>query len=190
MPITPVGLTATIAAALVSTGHIGPSVPQFANGVASGVFAYLTGIVKPITVDSGVVGVGVGATPLLVPTPLITAGLTQGFAAMGIVGPFAPLTILGLSIGLTTGFAQGLITTAHTTVGVGAGVVRFQGGSAIPAMIAGFATAGMVGPGSVKKATAIGIALDTTFAAYTTVTPIAGGAGPAPSVGVGFGSVV
>jgi len=190
MPITPPGLAAVIAPALIATGHVGPAVFQYASGVAAGVFTYLTVLAKVLTVDTGTIGVGAGVTPLIVPTPLITAGLTQGFAAQGIAGPMAPLTILGLSIGLTEGFLQGIITTTHTTVGVGAGVVRIQGGSAIPAMIAGFSSVGMTGTGAVRKATAIGIALDTTFAAFTTVTPIAGPAGPSPSVGVGQGTVV
>ena len=190
MPLTQVGLTGTLAGALASTGHVGPSVPQLATGVASGVVTFITSSLKAVTVDTGTVGNGNGALPLLVPTPLLIGSLTGGFTAQAIMGAFAPQTILGLSNGLTTGLAQGVITTIHPSVGTGSGVVHLVGASAVPSMIAGFASAGLTGPASVRLATAVGLGHDTTFAAFVTVTPIVGGAGPAPSSGAGFGTVV
>lgn len=190
MPITASFLAGAIAAGLASTGHLGISVPQLSLGVATGVFLYLSTGVKPISIDVGAVGTGVGTIPLIVPAPLILSSLTAGFVAQSIFGPFAPATISGLTIGLSTGFATGLIVTTHAGVGVGTGVVTIKGSSAVPFMLAGFASAGLSGLGAIKKATAIGIGLDICFAAYTTATPIAGGAGPLPSTGVGVGLIV
>jgi hypothetical protein len=190
MPLTPPGLTLAVAGGLAGTGHLGTGMPKLAAGVAAGVIAWNSGGVKVVTVDVGAIGAGAGSIPLIMPPPLLIGGLTGGFAAMALSGVFAPLTIVGLATGLVAGFAQGLIVTAHAGVGAGTGVVKIVGSSAVPFMIAGFASVAMVSPGSVKMATAIGIGIDTAFAAFTTVTPILGGAGPAPSTGAGFGTIV
>jgi len=190
MPFTPTGAALAIGSGLLSTGHLGPGVVKLAAGVAAGCSLWLAGGAKPISVDAGAVGTGIGTIPLVVPPPLLLAGLTAGFAAQGIIGPFAPLTILGLSTGLATAFPQALILTNHPGVGVGTGIVTIKGSSAVPFMIQGFATAGMVTPGSIRKATAIGIGLDTAFAGFVIPTPILGGGGPVPSAGAGFGQIV
>lgn len=189
MPFTPAGATAAIAAGLASAGQLGPGAIKEAVAVANGTDAWLHAL-PVITVDAGTVGAGVGAIPLIVPNPLLIANLTVAFAGQGILGPMAPLHILGLANGLVLAFIQGLIVTTHPGVGVGTAVVRFGTTPAIVPMIAAFAAQGMTTLGSTKMATAIGIALDTSFAALTLVSPIVGPAGPSPSGGAGFGNVV
>jgi len=190
MPLTPVGLAGVLIPALVTSGMIGTAVPQFATGVATGATLFLQSA-SVSTIDAGTLGVGAGTIPLLVPQPLLLANMLAGMGAAGILGPMAPLMALGLANGLSIGFLTGLLVTVHPTVGVGAGVARVVGsGSAVPSMIAGFTAAGMTGSGAVKKATAIGIALDITFGVFVIPTPIAGAPAPASGAGVGFGKIV
>jgi hypothetical protein len=190
MPLTPVGLTAVLLPTLISSGMVGPSIPQYALGVSNGVTAFLQSATVQTT-DVGTLGSGVGLIPLIVPQPLLLTNILQGMQAAGTFGPMAPMMALGLANGLAAGLLQGLITTTHPGIGVGAGVARIVGaGSAIPQMIQGFSSAGMNGPGSSKQATALGIALDSTFATFLIPTPIAGPPSPSGGSGVGFGKIV
>lgn len=189
MPLSPPTLAGVIALNLVGTGHIGVAVPQFASGVASGILFWFTGGLKVATVDTGQLGTGLGAIPLIVPQPVLLGFLTTNFAAQAMLGVFAPLTILGLANGISTGLLPGLVTTTHPVIGAGAGVCTFKGAPCTPFMIQGFATAGMVGLGATKMAAAIGISLDETFNALVLPTPIAGPAGPITGGGTGFGQI-
>jgi len=192
MPLNPPALAAAfLTPNLLSTGNIGMGVPKFAMGVAVGVCQYLTVQAKVATVDAGVLGVGTSIMPLLVVPTLLQGGLYAGFSSMGILGPLSPLLITGLTNGLVTGWtALALLQTNHPGIGVGAGVARITGPSAVPAMLAGFASMGMTGDGPVKTATAIGIALDITFAAFVEPIPIVGTPSIVGGAGVGFGSVI
>jgi len=192
VPLNPPALAAAfLAPNLLSTGNIGMGMPKFAMGVAVGVCQYLTVQAKVVTVDAGVLGVGTSIMPLLVLPPLLQGGLYAGFSSMGILGPMAPLLITGLTNGLITGWtALALLQTNHPGIGVGAGVARIVGPTAVPAMIAGFASMGMIGDGPIKTATAIGIGLDITFAGFFEPVPIVGTGSPVGGAGVGFGSVI
>ena len=189
MPFTPAGATIALTAGLASALHIGSGAIKLATAVAAGVSTWLHSV-PVVTVDVGAIGAGAGAIPLIVPPPALISGLTAGFAAQGILGPMSPLTILGLANGLSTAFAQATVITTHPGVGSGTCSVKFTGSSAVPAMIAGFASQAMTTPGSIKMATAIGIGLDITFAAFATQSPIAGAPGPSPGGGAGFGVIV
>jgi hypothetical protein len=162
--------------------------PQLAQGVAMGVVLWANSGAVVTTVDTGTLGVGAGAVPLVVPSPLILGNLTTAFAAQAMLGPMAPLECVGLSNGLSLGLAEGLVVTTHPSVGVGAGVIKITG-TAIPSMISGFASAGMTGPGAVKQATAIGMALDLTFTEFVLPTPIVGPPSIVASAGVGTGKI-
>jgi hypothetical protein len=187
----PVLATGFIAPNLLSVGNIGMGMPKYAMGVAIGVCKYLTIQAKVVTVDAGSLGVGTSIMPLIVPPPLLQGALYSGFGSAGILGPMAPLLITGLTNGLTTGWlALALLQTNHPGIGLGAGVARIVAPTAIPIMLAGFAAMGMVGDGPVKMATALGIAMDITFAAFFEPVPIVGIASPAGGAGVGFGSVI
>ncbi len=168
---------------------VGVGMPKLATGVAAGVMLWVPQV-QVVTVDVGTLGVGVGTTPCLILQPLLLVGISAGFAAQGLVGPMSPLTILALANGLALAFPQGLIVTAHPTVGIGAGVCSFKGPSAVPSMIEGFATVDMTSGGAVKMATAIGMGLDTAFAASLIPTPIVGPPAPAPGGGTGTGKIL
>jgi hypothetical protein len=176
---------------LAASGNVGPGVPKFSLGVAIGVCQYFGIYAKVTTVDTGLLGAGTSIIPLIVPNPLLQGSLLSGFASMGILGPMAPLLITGLTNGLVTGWlALALIQTNHPGIGTGAGVARIVGASAVPAMIAGLSSVGMVGEGPIKTATAIGKGLDTTFAGFVQPVPIVGAASIIGGAGIGFGSVV
>lgn len=192
MPLNPPALTAGfLVPNIVSTGNIGIGVPKFSQAVAVGVCNYLTIQTKITSVGTGTLGAGATIFPLIVPQPLISTSMLQGFASVGILGPMAPLLIQGLSTGLATGWlALALLNIQYPNVGVGAGVAKFVGPSAVPAMIQGFASLGMVGEGPTKTAKAIGIGLDTIFAALVLPVPIVGSPSIVPSGGVGIGMVI
>lgn len=177
---------------MASTGNLGVGVPTFASGIANGVCQFLTTQSKVMTVDVGTLGAGTSIIPLMVPSPLVLTSLTTGFASAGILGVMAPKLISGLATGLTTGWlALALLQLMHPTVGVGTGVARIVGPSAVPAMISGFAAAGMVGDGPTKIARAIGVGLDLTFASFVQLgIPIVGAPAPTGSSGTGFGTVI
>lgn len=188
--VSPVMAAGFIAPNLLATGQIGQAMPKFALAVSLGVVDYLSSA-KVVSVDTGTLGVGTTIFPLIVPQPVLVAALFSGFGSMGLLGPMAPLVIVGLANGITLGCAAlALLKINHPTVGVGAGVARIVGGSAIPSMLDGFDDMDMNTDGSKKMATAIGIALDITFAAFFEPVPIVGSASPVPSGGVGFGSVI
>lgn len=190
MPLAPPILTPIIAANLIATANIGPGVPQYSQGVANGVAIHLLQNTKVVTVDAGALGVGTSVMPLLIPPPVLLAAILAGFAAGGIIGPMSPLLALGLANGLSQGLQLAIVQTNHPTVGVGAGVARFVGSSAVPSIIQGFAAAGMTGQGPVKKATALGIGLDILFASFALPIPIVGAPAPSPGGGAGFGFVI
>lgn len=193
MPLNPPALASGfLAPNLLATGNLGTAVPMFCLGIAIGVCQYLTVQSRVMTVDVGTLGVGTGLIPLLMPTPLLLTSLTQGFASAGLMGTMAPKALLGITNGLVTGWATlALLQTNHPTVGVGTGVARIVAPTAVPAMISGFAAAGMTGDGPARMARAIGTGLDMTFASFIQPgIPIVGGASPVGSSGVGLGTVL
>ncbi len=191
MPLNPPALaTAFLAPNLASVGHIGSGMPKLAMAVAIGVTQFLTLQAKVITVDTGTLGVGTSILPMLIPPQLFQPAFLTGFASAGILGPIAPLTITGLANGLSAGLlALALLQTNHPGIGVGTGIARITGPSAIPSMLSGFASLGMVGGGT-KIATAVGIGLDIVFTAFVEPIPIVGVGSPVGGAGVGFGSVI
>lgn len=189
MPLTPPGLSGALIPSLAASLMLGPAMPQLAQGVANGTVFWASQAATVTSVDTGTLGVGASFVPLIVPPPLLLANLLIAFTANGMLGPMAPLEATGLSIGLSLGLAQALLVGIHPTVGLGAGVAKITG-TAIPSMIAGFVSAGMKGPSAVQQATAIGMALDLTFAAFVLPIPIVGPPSIVPSAGVGTGKIV
>lgn len=190
MPVTPVGIIGTLVPSLVSCAFIGTDVPKYANAVAQGLVRWIP-LVKVTTTDVGSAGVGSNVPfPLIVITPVLYANLLSGMLGQGLKGPLMPLFVSGLSTGLTTAFFQMLIKTTHPSVGVGAGVARMNAPPAFPSISAGFASAGMKGPSSIKAAKALATGLDRTFASLIMPVAIVGSPSPVGSAGVGFGSII
>ena len=193
MPLNPPALASGfLAPNLSATGNVGTSVPMFCLGIAIGVCQYLTVEAKVMTVDVGTLGAGTGIAPLLVPNALVLTSLMTGFASVGFIGVMAPKVIAGLATGLASGWtALALLQTIHPSVGVGTGVARIVGPSAVTAMIQGFAAAGMTGDGPAKMARALGTGIDMTFASFIQPgLPIVGAGSPVGSAGTGFGTVL
>lgn len=189
MPITPVTIAGTLIPNLVACGNIGIAVPQFALGVGTGLTIMCQNSTV-VSVDVGTLGVGAGVQPLLVPQPLILDSLLAAFAATATIGVMMPPLALGLANGLALGFLEGLLVTVHPGVGLGSGVARVIATTGVPSMIAGFAAVGIVGPGGIKMATAIGIGLTIVFAAFVTPIVIVGPPSILPGAGPGFGKIV
>ena len=189
MPLVPPLLTASIVAGLASSGLTGPSAIQLAQGVGLGVFTWAQFLVVN-TVDVGVRGVGVGVTPFFIPPPVLMANLTGFYASNGQAGPTAPLEVVGLSNGLSIGLALGTLQTQHPQVGIGSGVAYVAGPPALPFLLAGFASSGIIGPLAPAKANAISMALLTSLATLLVPIIIVGTPSLSPSAGIGQGKVI
>jgi hypothetical protein len=189
MPLTPSTLAAPILLNLVGTAHLGIATPVLALGVATGITLWMP-TVQVISVDTGTLGVGAGVVPILIVPSVLITNLTIGFKTFGLLGGMAPLTITGLGLGISTGMLLGLATTIHPTVGLGAGVCTFRAPPAAPMMIAGMTNAGMTGPSVAQLGSAIGMALDLTFATLVLPTPIVGPPSILPGAGAGTGTIV
>jgi hypothetical protein len=190
MPVVIPGIVGALVPNIFATGNVGEKVPQLATGIATGLAEWVPSVVVQ-TIDSGTAGGGSGGPmPLVVPQPALYGNLLVGATSNGLLGVMAPLLFLGIANGLVLAFAQMLIKTTHIGVGAGTGAARFVGGSAIPQMIAGFATAKMTAEGSVKMAKAIGFGLDLTFQILAVPIPIAGPPSPSGGSGVGIGNII
>jgi hypothetical protein len=189
MPLTPPGLTGAVLAGLTASGFIGTAASQLALGVATGIVTWATSAAIVTSVDTGTLGVGAGTIPLVVPPPLLLGNLLVGFTAMAQIGVMAPVECAGLSIGISTGLAQGLVVTVHPGVGLGAAVVKIAGVS-VASMITGFAAAGLHGTSAIQHATAIAMGLDLTIAELVLPSPIVGPPSIVPFAGVGTGKIV
>lgn len=189
MPVLPPAAVAIIYPSLLSVGMIGTGTPNYALGIATGLSLWVPTI-QVSTIDTGTFGVGVGLLPLVVPPPLLIGTLTDGYVQNGLYGPMAAIQIIGLATGIAGALALGIITTAHPTVGVGTGVATFTPPPATPFMLQGFAAVGITGDGPTKNANAIGTGLMEALAALILPVPIVGSPAPAPSGGVGKGSIL
>jgi hypothetical protein len=177
-------LTGTIESALRGVSLNGFSISQLASGVAQGVFLWVQSLVVPMNAV-GLVGVGSVSFPFTVPPGGLNGTLTANLAPFGTM---APILAQGLGIGITAGLATGLIIGAVPGVGTGTAIVRFQG-TAVPHIVAGFASRGLVGTQAPILAQAIGAGIDTFFAAYTLVVPVVGGSGAYPSTTIAIGRI-
>lgn len=189
MPITPPNMTAAIAAGISSSSFTGISVLQLSAGIANGILLWLP-FVQVQSIDTGTAGAGATALPLVVPPILLQNALLATYAAAGHLGVFAPLEANGLALGLSNGFAQGLIQMSHPGVGSGTGVTKFLGPIALPYLVEGMNSAGMTGTFTVMKAQAISQALSIVLQALTIPVPIIGPPSPVPANGVGIGKVI
>jgi hypothetical protein len=190
MPVALPAIVGTLIPNLVSTGCLGTDVPKLCSGIGGGLVRWVP-IVKVSTVDAGTAGAGSNVpTPVVAPQPLLLTNLLTAMASMGLLGIFVPSFVAGLSNGLSVAFLAMLVKTTHPGVGTGAGVGKYVPPPATPMMISGFASAGIVGDSAVRLATAIGMALTTTFASLVVPVAIVGSASPSPASGTGAGSIV
>lgn len=188
MPITVPGMMATVLPALTSVGCLGIGTPKLALGVSLGVVQWVS-VLKVQVVAAGAAGAGLVTFPWLVPVPALVPPLLAAFASQSLLGVFSPLMATGLAEGIGTGLLTGLIFVPVPGVGSGAGVATFKG-TAVPAMISGFAQAGLTGQGAVRQATAIGQGLDSFFSVFSLPVPVVGPAGPAPGTAFAVGQIV
>lgn len=189
MPLVAPVLSATITGAIFAGGLIGPAVPQLGSGIGQGIALWVQRL-KVVTIDAGAVGVGKGLAPLIIPQPLIMTNLLIAYAANGQLGVMAPLEATAIANGLFVGFAQGVISTTHPSVGAGAAIARIQGPPAFSSLMQGFSSAGITGQGASKKANAISLALSIIIQTLVLPVAIVGAGGPSPSSGSGSGSII
>jgi len=162
---------------------------QLALGVGIGVTTWTQQIVVT-SVDTGTLGAGVGVPiPVIVP-PTIIANMITGFASFALIGIMSPLVATGIANGIILAYLQGLLITAHPGTGVGAGVAKFIAPPAAPTIIAGLASAGMIGLSVPQLGGAIGMGLDLTFLAMVMPVAIVGPPSPLPGGGAGIGKIV
>jgi hypothetical protein len=190
MPVTVPGIMGAVLPNLISVAMFGTGTPKYAKGVALGV-SYWIPKVKVNTVDVGTAGAGKNVPlPFVVPNALLYSNILMGMTVNGLAGVLMPVFAVGLSNGLTMAFLQMLVNTNHPTVGVGAGVAKFSGPPAYSSILQGFKAAGMNGDKLPKKARALGMALDVTFASLVIPIAIVGPPSISPGGGSGFGNII
>jgi hypothetical protein len=190
MPIALPAISGVLTTNLFATALIGTDTPRLASGVAMGLVTWVPQVTVS-TVDAGSGGVGTGIPiPWLVPQPLLLGFLTANIPPAGFTGLFAPSLILGLANGLATAFIQMLVSTTHPTVGTGSGAASFKAPPAATSMVAGFASAGLVGDAAPRLAAAIGFSLDSAIASLVIPIVIVGSASPSAASGVGTGKII
>ncbi len=189
MPITTTGGALILTPALVGVGMIGTATPKLSSTVAQGLSLWAD-TRKVQTADVGTLGAGVGLLPLLVPAQLFVPLLIGNFVAQGIFGPLAPLYIAGLAPALSAALLPGFIKTNHPAVGLGVATASIKGPPAVALFLQAFEEEGMSGEGPQKLARALGLTFDQVFAPFLIPVPIVGPPSPAPSAGVGFGSIL
>lgn len=189
MPLTSAGLSGSIIAGLTSAGMLGERVPQLASGIATGLVNWVRTLVVT-TADTGTAGSGTGFIPWVFLAPVFIPNLLTAYSSNQLLGLFAPSEATGLGNGICTGFLQGALVTQHPQIGTGTGLCKIIWTPAFPFLMAGFSSAGIVGPSAWRKANAISQALDASLAVFILPTPIVGSATPTASSGVGFGIII
>lgn len=190
MPVIAAPATADLLPQLAGCSILGVGAPKLAFAICTGLSTW-TPRIKVFTADAGTAGVGKGVpTPILLPTPLLIQYLTAGFAQEGILGLMAPPLILGLATGISQIYLKVFTNTVHSSVGVGAGLARFQTDPLVPDLLAGFAAIAAVGEGPTKMSKAIGSAMSLTFSGVTQPQPIVGTPSIIASTGVGVGTLL
>ena len=83
MPLTPQGIATVLTPALMATGMLGVSTPQFALGVGVGLTQWAQQVLV-LSIDTGTLGAGSSVGPLLVPAPTLLLNLLSSFGSVGI----------------------------------------------------------------------------------------------------------
>jgi len=188
-------LTTQIQGQLAAVGVVGKDSIRLSLACSTAYVLFMTTIVKVLTVDSGVVGAGVGFGKIVgVLGPAYAAACAAQAAANGLVGTHGPLTCsaIGLACGNHTS-AVGQSLTFHAGVGVGFGTGTLVG--SIPTALFGLllsqgAAQGLIGTSVVNLFNAIANGIAPLVPTAIVLTPIAGSPIPIPSAGAGFGSVL
>jgi hypothetical protein len=170
-------------------GLLGTAVPKLASGLALGAAQWVQQLTVQ-TVDTGTLGVGKGTGIFAVPSPALISALLAAYAVNNHRGSMSPLEATGIGNGLSTGFAQGLLTTAHPSVGVGGGAAKIVCPPAFPSLMQGFSSVGITGQVASLKASAISSALLIVIQALVLPVVIAGSASQFASGGSGFGKII
>lgn len=111
---------------LVSTGNLGVSVPVLCNAVGNGSILSVVGKTFT-TVDTGTgtgAGVGLGTGIMGVSSSIIANGISAAYLQrFGMMGPTMPKIINAIAAALEEQLALATLTSAHSPVYVGSGVV-------------------------------------------------------------------
>lgn len=186
MPILELAGTSILTTSLTGVGMVGIATPQLANAIASGIASWAT-TRTVTTVDTGTLGAGKGFLPLAVPS--LYPVLTVQAVAAGMSGTFTPVFLAGLSLGISSFLAQGLISTFHPGIGAGTAIATISGPPSTPIFLTSFEMKGLTGQSALRLARVIGLTFDTTIPTYTYIVPIVGSPTPTSGVGVGFGTL-
>ena len=191
MAINPGVTTPIFLGSLVANGQIGPSISQFASGLALGLFQYTQSGLTVISIDAGVLGVGTGICPtIILPEPVLLVSLMTSLAGHGIIGPTMPLQANAIALGVSVSLALAQVQTINPLVGIGAGKLQLiPNGTGGSIFAAAFKASGMVGSMVTNLGLAVGLGLDAVIATAIGVVAIVGSPSIVPSGGVGTGVI-
>lgn len=192
MPLNAIVTTPIFLSMLTSNLIVGIQAPRLALALASGLEIYAGSGLKVQSIDTGTAGSGIGTgIGVTITVPALVGGFTASFASRSILGIMSPLMINALSLSFALIMQQGIVNTVSAGVGVGAGVTKLIPNpvASLAAFTAGFASAGLTGPGLPPMISAIAQGFDTAASTAVGVVAIAGPPSPIPSAGTGFGII-
>jgi hypothetical protein len=192
MALTPGSVTAIFLDTLEANAQIGPSVTQFATGLALGLLQYLQAGITVTSIDAGTLGVGQGICPTIVLSEgLLLPAMTASLAGHGIIGPMMPAQANAISLGISVSLVAAQVQLTNPLVGIGVGKLQLiPNGSGGGLFAAAFKTAGMMGTMSTNLGLAVGLGLDAVIASAIGVTALVGTPNIVASAGPGIGKIV
>lgn len=191
MPVDPGTTFPIFQGMLASNGILGSGSTQLANGLANGLFQYVSTGITVSSIDVGTLGVGTGvcAGVILPPTTLLGA-LIPLMIGHSISGPMSAPLANAISMGVSVSLASATVQTVNPSVGVGTGKLQLlplsTGGAVFSAA---FEQAGLVGAMSPALGNAVGMAMDSVIALALGVVVISGPPSLLPGSGVGSGKI-
>ncbi len=194
MALVPPAVASALLANMAGNLILGISAAQLAAAVSTGWCSYMLSAPVVSTADVGTLGAGAGLgfAPVLSPTQL-SQSFRSTFTSHGINGNHRDMLINALSVGLCQSLLAAQIVTVAAGTGVGTGSVVSVlpvPAVSIPAMIAAFAGAAIVGPSAPGLASAIAEGFDQVLPSLRCQLVIAGPPSPFPGGGSGLGKVI
>lgn len=195
MAVTPQFVTAAIIAA--SPTLKGSAWFQACTGIGIGVVAWSAVPINVVLAGSvnGTLGGGAVTGTFKIPPlpPGVPPPVVASVAAAGLVGLNASQVGSAVGSGITTAYSTAGQYIGQSVGAVGADVSKVvvaNPGTLVPALIGGFASAGLIGPAALQLAAALAPGIATMFLTGVGVGIAAGPAGPSPGTGVSRSSII
>ena len=191
MAVTPQAVTAAIIAA--SPALKGPAWFQTCVGIGIGVVAWSAVPINVVMAGSVNGTLGGGAVTGKFVLPVVPAPVVASVAGAGMIGLNAPQVGTAVGTGIATAYSASgqYIGTSVGAIGADVSKVVFANPATLtPALVAGFAAQGLIGPAALQLAAALSPGIATMFLTGFGTGVAAGPTGPSPGTGVSRSSII